>query len=192
MAKSKQTVSFVDWLRTGLRKVALAHFVLLAAYAIQTIVLDAWDIVVPEVIMKRWLSAAALLVVASAVWYIAHNRTEPLYRLRLYTFAVVIADIIFAAYNVYIQRGVASKYVALFAIPLIVSALLLSRAALYLTAFLSTAAYVAATVLYFTHYFNEAYKTELYAEVGFYCAGFFVLAMVLGGLIRFGGDTDSR
>ena len=194
MAKNtkNQNVTFQDWLRTGLRKVTLAHFLLLAAYALQSVVMDAWDIIVPEVIMQRWLSGALLLAVVSTVWYLAHNRAETGTRLRLYTFGLVLADIAFAAYNVYTQRGVASKYVALFAIPITVAALLLSRSAVYLTALLSTAAYVGSTVLYFTWHFNEGYKTELYAEVGFFCAVFFVYAMLLTAIIRFGGDTDSR
>lgn len=185
-------MTFQDWLRTGLRRATLAHFVLLLAFAAQTIVMDAWHILVPEIVLKRWLSAAVLLAVVSAVWYLAHNRSDTIASYKRLTFLLIAADIVFAAYAVYYHRGLASKYVALFAVPIAVAAILLSRSAIYLSSLLSMAAYLYSTNLYFANHFNESYKTELYAEVVFYCAMFFALAMLLANVIRFGGDTDSR
>lgn len=154
--------------------------------------MDAWHILVPEIILKRWLSIAVLLGVVSVVWYMAHNRSESIANYKRLTFLLVVADILFAAYTVYYHRGLASKYVALFAIPITVAAILLSRSAIYLSALLSTAAYVFSTNLYFENYFNESYKTELYSEIIFYALLFLVYAMLMANVIRFGGDTDSR
>lgn len=193
MAKNKQTnVTYHDWLRTGLRRATLAHFVLLTGFALQTIVMDAWHILVPEIILKRWLSAAVLLGVVSVVWYMAHNRTENVTNYKRLTFILIVSDILFTAYTVYFHRGLASKYVAMFAIPITVAAILLSRSAIYMTALLSMAAYIYSTNLYFENFFNESYKTELYSEIIFYALLFLVYAMLLANVIRFGGDTDSR
>lgn len=191
MAKSKkQNIVFTDWLRVGLIRVAHAHFLLLAAYSAAIVAFDAWRVIVPEVVMQRWLAAGALLAAVAVVWYLAHNRNNDIATYKRLVFALVLSDIAFAAFNVYIQRGMASKAVFLFAFPIAVAAVLLSRAAIYTAAALSAAAYMAAAILYFTLNFNEGYKTELYGEVGFYVAAFFALAAVLSALVRFGGSAS--
>ena len=49
-----------------------------------------------------------------------------------------------------------------------------------------------AAVKYFVDFFNEGYKAELYIEVGFYAAMFFVLAALLSTILRFrSNDSDT-
>lgn len=186
----KQTVSYGDWLRVSVRKVTLVHFLLLIAYALQIVVMDAWHIIVPQVVLQRWIAASGLLIIIAVCWYLSHNRNNSIATLKRILFTVIVADIAFAAFNIYIQRGMAARAVALFTLPIIISAVLLNRAAIFATAALATAAYIISTVAYFVLNFNEGYKTELYAEVGFYCALFFILAAALSILVRFGGSTD--
>lgn len=189
MAKSNP-VKFSDWLRVGLQRISLIHFLLIGAYAVQIIIMDASHVIVPEVVLERWIGVGILLSVVATVWYLAHNRNNSVATFKRLLFLLVTADIIFASFNVYIQRGMAARAVALYGLAIIVSALLLNRAALYFTAALSTAAYFGTTVAYFVLNFNEGYKVELYSEVMFYCLFFFVLAAVLAVVVRFGGSTN--
>jgi hypothetical protein len=188
MAKSKN-ITFTEWLRVSLVRVSRAHFLLLAAYAAVIIVFDAWHVLVPEIVMRRWIAGGLLLAVVAVVWYLAHNRNNDVATYKRLTFMLIMSDIVFTAFNIYLQRGMASKAVLLFTIPIAVSAILLSRAAIFATAALCAAAYVISTVMYFTLNFNEGYKTELYGEIGFYSALFFVLASILSAVVRFGGST---
>lgn len=184
MPKKKQ-IAFTDWLQTGLIRICRIHFVFVAVYAAYTIAADATHLITPEFVLQRWSMNAALLASIGVIWYLARNnvRSSNYYRLLLYV--VILLDIAMATFNVYTQRGMAARAVMLFGIPIVVSALLLSRTALFLTAALSTAAYSLAAVKYFVDFFNEGYKAELYIEVGFYCAVFFILAAVLSVVIRF-------
>ena len=78
----------------------------------------------------------------------------------------------------------ASRAVFLFVIPLIVIALLMSLSALLLTATICVAVYITTTVSYFVNNFNEGYKVELYGEVGFYSAMFYVVAYLLWAVVK--------
>jgi hypothetical protein len=78
----------------------------------------------------------------------------------------------------------ASRGVALFALPIVVSAITLSRSAIFATASLSVGAYSYAAIKYFTDNPSEGYKVELYGDVLFYSASFFILAAVLWALVR--------
>ena len=189
---AKKTVDFSDWLRPSLIRIARFHYLLLGVYAVQTIVMDAWHIIVPEIVLQRWIAAALLLSITAVVWYLAHNRSNDIPTYKRLVFMLITADIFMAAFNVYIERGMASRATLLFAIPIAVSAVLLSRSAIYATAALSTAAYLTAAVSYFVLNFNEGYKTELYAVTGFYVAIFFVLAGLLSSLIKFSGQSSDR
>lgn len=184
MAK-KHAPTFSDWLQTGVIRLCRVHFYLLGIYALYIIASDATHLITPVLVYKRWLATALLLSLVGAVWYAARNAQKAANYYRFLIYALIAADIAFAGFNVYTQRGMASRAVVLFAIPIIVSSLLLSRVAVFLTAILSTAVYVLSAVKYFVDFFNEGYKAELYIEVGFYVGIFFVLAALLSTIIRF-------
>lgn len=190
MAKKKITLS--DWLQTGLIRLCRVHFVFIAAYMVYTIAADATHLITPQLVLQRWTMNASLLIGVGIIWYLARNKIQHANYYRGLIYVLILLDITMATFNIYTQRGMASRAVMLFSVPIVVSALLLSRTALFLTAMLCTAAYSLAAVKYFVDFFNEGYKAELYIEVGLYCAVFFILAAVLATLVRFkNSETES-
>lgn len=181
----KKLITFTDWLQTGLIRLCRIHFVFTAIYALYTVAADATHLTTPQLVLKRWTANALLLATVSIIWYMARNKITSTAYYRALVYVLILSDIGMATFNIYTERGMASRAVLLFSIPIVVSSVLLSRSALFLTATLSTVAYSLAAVKYFVDYFNEGYKAELYIEVAFYCATFFVLAAVLSVLVRF-------
>lgn len=182
---TKKQVSYKAWLQTGLIRTCRVHFVFIAVYTLYIIAADATKLIVPSLVLQRWTMNAVVLTGIVCVWYLARSSAKTSNYYRALFAAVIFLDIAMATFNVYSQRGMASRAVILYSIPIVVSALLLNRLALFLTATLCTVGYVLAAVKYFVDYFNEGYKAELYIEVAFYAATFFVLAGVLSILIRF-------
>jgi hypothetical protein len=172
-------------LQARLLGVARAHFWYVGFIAIAIVAFDSTRVITRESVEKRWTSTVALLVVSSLIWYFVRRKTEAESYYRTLTYCLIAADILFAAYVIYLDRGMASRNVMLFGVPLAVAALLNSRAALFATAALCTAAYVFATTKYFYDYFNEGYKAELYGVLFLYSACFFVIAAVLWAIIRY-------
>ena len=173
------------WLRNSVIRTTHWHFILVTFLMGQIILYDASKLITPEVVMQRWLVTTLLLATAAAVWFLARSKitNSTLFYMSL-TFALIIVDIIVASFNVYTQRGMASRAVLLFAIPIIVSAILMSRVALFTTALLCIAAYTATAVSYFVLNFNEGYKVELYGEIGFYSLTLLLFAGLLWVVIR--------
>lgn len=188
--KNKQ-VGYNDWLRISLLRVSRAHFLFLIAYAAIIVIYDATKVLTPDMVLERWIAFALTLAAVTVVWYLAHSKTASVAYLKQLTFLLIAAGVAMSAYNVYAQRGMASRAVMLFAIPIITSAIVLSRSAIFAVATFSAAAYVSAAILYSTHNFNEGYKTELYGEVGFYVAIFYTIASLLATVIHFGNNSDS-
>lgn len=175
----------------GLIRMTRIHFVLVAVYTLYIIAADATKLITDKVVLQRWTMNAILLASTVIIWSLARlqNVASIYYRALLYV--LIVLDISFASFNVYTQRGMASRAVMLFALPITLSAIMLSRRAIFMTATLCTAAYSLAAVRYFVVNFNEGYKAELYIEVGFYCASFFILAAILSVLVRFkNSETD--
>lgn len=185
MTKATTKVSFADWLQLGALRLSRVHFFLAGAIAAQIILYDAGKVLTPSMVMWRWIAAAILLIGTAAVWQLAHNTNKNVGFYKRLIYGLILLDIAVATFGVYTQRGMASRTVFLYAIPIAVSAILLSRAALYTTAVLCIAAYSAAAITYFVLNFNEGYKIELYGELGFYSAMFLVLAGMLSAVIHF-------
>lgn len=171
------------WLQARLVSMSRVHFALAALYIAAIIAYDAWNLITPEAIVQRWLIAAAMLIVTALVWYGARaiNR-KPLYYQGL-VYALIGLDLLVATYSVYSQRGIASKAVLLYVIPIVVSAILLSRAAIFATAIISIALYSAVCVHYFYNNLGQAYKVELYGETAFYSGLLLIIAALLWVLL---------
>lgn len=167
------------WLKNGLVRVAKIQLILAVVYMAQIIAFDSAKLITPEVVLQRWVAVAALASIAVSIWYVARSKATSLNHYKLLTWGLIVSNIAFAAFNVYTQRGMASRSVALFFIPIIISAILLSRSALFATATLCAAVYTTTAVAYFVNYFNEGYKIELYGEILFYSSLFFVTALLL-------------
>lgn len=182
IGKTKTTAH--SGLKANVTRLADAHFVYAVVLAGQIMIYDAWKLINPDFVLRRWLITAFLLVVTTCVWLMARlgKRSEGAYKRLVY--ALILADISVASLNVYTQRGMASRAVMLYAIPLVVSAVLARRTALFATAVLCTAAYTTTAVLYFVLNFNEGYKIELYGEIGFYSIIFLLLASLLWVVVR--------
>lgn len=171
-------------LRTGIVRLARTHFLIATLIVAQIMVYDAWQLIDPSTVLKRWIIAATLLVVSSAVWYMARGRTGELDLYKKLVFVLVVADIFVASVMVYFQRGMASRAVFLYAAPIIVSSILTTRSAIFTATALSIAAYTTATISYFVLNFNEGYKIELYGEVGFYSVFMLLLAELMWSIVR--------
>jgi hypothetical protein len=177
-------LEIVNGLKPRAVRVAHIHFALVLLFSVQTIVYHTSKVITPDLLMKRWIATAALLVVATLVWYFSKTKITSVGAYRALIYTLILADIAFAAFNVYTQRGYASKSVALFIIPIFIAAVLVSRSALFAAALLSVAAYTTTAIMYFTLNFNEGYSAELYGEIGFYSALFLLIAGLLWTIIR--------
>ncbi len=170
--------------RNSVTRVARWHFAYVLALAGQIIIYDAWKLITPEVVLQRWLVAAGLLAVTAVVWFLAKSKAMAANAYRNLVFVLIAADILVASFLVYSQRGMASRAVILYVIPIITAAVLRSRSAIVATAALCVAAYTSTALGYFVLNFNEGYKIELYGEVGFYSIGLFIVAFLLWAAIR--------
>jgi hypothetical protein len=186
MAKTKNNT---NWLQTISIRLSRVHFVYIAVYMASIIVFDSWNLFTHPAIGDRWTAAAILLILNTVCWYVSRIKFNSD---TIYIFLVillVIADIIFAATNVYWERGLASKAVALFAIPIITAAALRSRSTILAAASLSTAAYSLTVIRYYNLHYGESLRIELYGYVGLFCAVFFILAALLMIIIQPNNDA---
>jgi hypothetical protein len=168
-----------DHLKTGALRVARLHFVIVLLFAAQTIIYHASKLITPELLLKRWVAAALLLTATVLVWLLAKQRFAKANMYSAALWLIITADLAFAAFNIYTQRGYASKAVFLFVVPILVSALFARRSAIFATAFLAIATYTTTAISYFVLNFNEGYMAELYGEVIFYSALFLAIAALL-------------
>lgn len=159
------------------------HVLIAALFAGQTIAFDAAKLITPDIVLKRWILAAVLLVVASVCWQLARLDDKPA-KIHKLVWLLILTDIVFASLTVYASRGMASKAVLLFVIPILLAAVLGRKGVIYLAAAMSAAAYAVTCVAYFVLNFNEGYKIELYGEIGLYAALLIVLASLCWTLVR--------
>lgn len=160
------------------------HYFFIAAYIGTIIIFDMWNLIPRDAVGRRWQAAGLLLIVNTVVWYIAKLKQKKSGVYQLLMTALILADVIFVALNVYWERGMASNSVAMFAIPLILAASLRNRSALISTASLCVAAYSIAAVSYFFDYYGEGYRVELYGTVGLFSALFFIIAGLLLAIVK--------
>lgn len=170
--------------QTTIRHLCMVHFAYIFAFAASIIAYHAGNLIPTDAIMRRWTAVIVMLIITTVIWYYARTQKVGVSGFRTLVYCLAAMDIVFAGYLVYAERGMASLGVALFAIPLAVIATLASRAALWATASLCVAVYSYAAIRYFIDFFNEGYKLQLYATIGFYGAFFFVLAGVLAIVSR--------
>lgn len=169
----------LDHLHAATLRVSKFHFVYVLLFVAQTVVFHASKVITPELLLQRWVAVSGLAVVTILVWLLSRARPATAGTYRIAISLLIAADIAFAAFNVYTQRGYASKSVFLFLIPIVVAVVFLNRSVLFATAALSIAAYSTVTVMYFVNNFNEGYMSEMYAELGFYSGLFLLVAGLL-------------
>lgn len=172
------------YLRNSLTGFCKLQFVLITLIIGQTIIYDASKLITPEVVLDRWFVIAGLLVVNGLIWYLVKSRAGHAALYKSLLGLMVLSDILLASYFVYEGRGMASKAVILFVIPIVIAGALKSKSALFATAIFSISAYTLAAVSYFVINFNEGYKVELYGEIGFYSVILLLVAGLLAKLLK--------
>lgn len=160
-------------------RISRVHFLYILAYMLSIIVLDSWNIISHESVAQRWTAAGALMVVNTIVWYLCRAKLSNKMFYKVLLIVLLACDILFAAINVYWTRGMASKSVFLFVIPIVSAGLSRSRSLLAATATISAVAYSMAAVRYFYENYGQGVRTELYGEIVFYSMCFFVLTGLL-------------
>lgn len=176
--------SLINHLHAATLRVAKFHFVYVLLFVAQTIVFHASKVITPELLLKRWVAVSSLAVVAIIAWLLARTKQTIPSVYRAAIGLLIVADIAFAAFNVYTQRGYASKSVFLFLIPITVAAVLLNRSVLFAVAALCSAVYSTTVIMYFVNNFNEGYMSEMYAEIGLYSGLFIAVAALLWATIH--------
>jgi hypothetical protein len=166
-------------LQASVLKVTRVHFLYVGVYIASIVAFDTWNLITHEGIVWRWEAAALLLIINAVCWYVARSAFAGRLPYKLVVLALVVADIMFAAQNVYWERGMASKAVALFVVPIVLSAVLQSRRAILATATFCFAAYSFVLVRYFHLHYGEGFKVELYGTILLYCGVFFITALLL-------------
>lgn len=181
---AKRSVSLVNWLQATVVRVTYIHFAYVAVYVASIIVFDSWNLFVHTDINNRWMAATILLIVTTIIWYAARLKLSNEVVYISLILLLCVADIVFASYNTYWERGLASKAVALYIVPIITAATLRSRSSLLGVTTLCVAAYSMTVMRYYNLHYGESLRVELYGYVGFYCALFFILAGLLLVLIQ--------
>ena len=169
--------------RTALIRVAKVHILIGIFFAAQIIAYDAARLITPEIVLKRWIFLSVLLVGAAVTWYLARLNNSSAVVRNLVWFLVSI-DLVVASFAVYTQRGMASRAVLLFVIPILTAAVLQRKGAIYLVSALAVVVYTVTALAYFVLNFNEGYKIELYGEIGFYSGILLAVGWTAWALVR--------
>src|SRR4051812_41922984 len=125
MAKKTKTQN--SWLQAAALRVMRVHFLYVASYIASIIIFDSWNLYPHEAIGNRWTLAGVLLVLNTVFWYICRIKFANQMIYFVAVLALIVADITFAGLNVFWERGLASKAVTLFTVPIIIAATLRSR-----------------------------------------------------------------
>ena len=169
-------------LQAKVKKICKISFGFSALFSLAIVLSDAWNLITPTIVLQRWIAIALFTVVTALIWYAVSYKSKSQLYYHLLTLAQMLVYVITITYVVYSQRGIASRAVALYAIPILLTAITKKRTMIYLTATICTVFYALASVRYFYANYGQAYKAELYVEVGFYCAIFFVVAALCSAI----------
>ncbi len=171
-------------LQAGALGVTRVRFAFVALLVAVTIAADAWRLIAPGAVLERWTLAGTVLAVNAVLWYASRAQKRSAFYYRILVYLQIALDICIATFLVYIERGIASKAVLLYMLPIATSAVLLSRSALYATATVCAAIYGLTAVRYQFLNPGESYKIELYATVAFYGMLLLVIAAILRVALR--------
>lgn len=174
MSAKKQSSEATRYVRLA-SKVANINFLFILAYSLNIIIIDSWNLITPEAVSQRWIAVAALAAMNTFLWYAAREKSSSTFYYKMLLFAHVISTTIFAAFNVFVQRGIASRAVALFIVPIVIATAFRTKRALLATTAFCAAGYAIAVTQYAFNHPGEGYKVELYGELVFYSMLFFII-----------------
>lgn len=173
-----------NWLQVSSVRITRVRFAIVGIFIINTIAADAWNLIPPNVVLQRWTLLGVAAIANTVFWYASRTQAKSSAYYKALIYAQIILDILMVTLLIYSQRGIDSLAVIFYALPLISSAVLLTRSALYATATLCASAFAIACIRYQFFHPGESYKVELYAELFMYGAFFFVIAALLHIVIR--------
>lgn len=188
MIKSKKKTELQNNPRHILLRITRVHFFYVLAYMLSIIIFDSGNMIEHESVLQRWTAAGSLLVVNTIIWYLCRAKIQNDLLYRVLFIILIACDILFASANVYWQRGMASKAVLLYLIPIISAGLMKSRSLVLATAGISAIAYSMSAVKFFYENYGQGYRIELYGEIVFYSLIFFVFAFLM--MINFKKAAD--
>jgi len=165
-------------------KVMQIGFVYVVAYTLMVIAMHAWNLVTPEAETWHWVAAGMLLLVNLGVWYSVKINGTKRHQIAL-IMLLVFAQILFAALNVYWERGMASAYPVLFVLPIILSTVMKNPKMIYSSAALSAFAYSSSVYRYFYNYYGEGYMVQLWTRICFIS----VLLLLIAWMLAITTDT---
>ena len=184
MAKKSKTSSTAGWLQTTAVRITRVHFLYVAAFLLSVVIFDTWNLYTHEAVSQLWTAGGILLAFNVIVWFLSRLKVQSYWFYVAVALALIVGDIIFASYIVYWQRGLYSKAIMLYTVPIISAAALRSRSILLTSTMLSAAAYSTVSVRYFYNHYGLGYRVELWGTVGFFSAMLFVLALLLMILVN--------
>lgn len=179
---AKQQSDLLKNIRHIVLRISRVHFLYLLAYLMSVIIFDSWNLLAKESVIERWTAAGAFIIVNTIIWYLCRAKLNIEYIYKIALAVLIGCGILFAAANIYWTRGMASKYVFLFAVPIISAGLSRSRSLLITTSAVSAATYSIVAVQYFNENYGQGVRAELYGEIIFFSSAFFILAglMMIG------------
>lgn len=165
-------------------RVTRTTFFLVVLTLLATIIFDSGNLITRDAVVQRWILACSLLLVNVIVWYFVQI-TKSTTAILSSVVTLVVAQILFASFMIYWERGMAATSTLLLAVPIVTSGVLKRRRLLLATTTLTAAAYSLASVKYFNDFFNEGYRIQLWGNLFFYSGLCFIIGwtvMVLSGL----------
>lgn len=154
------------------------HFVYAAVLLLGLILFDVWKVIPPDQLRVRWLLIIVLFAVTAILYQLASIFTRDIQH-RTIIYSLILIDIIIAASFVYLERGIASTSVALFAVPIAASTSLKNARSTYTIALLSVAAYALSCVSYFLDNQFEEFRARFYGTLIFHGVMMMVIALML-------------
>jgi hypothetical protein len=181
---AKKSTQAADWLQTTAVRLTRVHFVYVAFYLLSVVIFDTWNLYTHEATSQLWTAGGVLLGIVALLWFCARLKFSNYWIYIAIIMALIVADIVFASYLVWWQRGLYSKAIMLYTVPIITAASTRSRSILLTTTTVSAAAYSTVSVRYFFQNYGMGYRVELWGTVGFFSAMLFVLALLLMVIIQ--------
>src|SRR5437879_1717329 len=115
---AKKSAIRASWLQTTALRITRVHFLYIASYMATIVIFDSWNLFTHEAIAQRWTIAGILLALNTVFWYVCRIKFSKDTVYIILVLLLILADILFASLNVFWERGLASKAVFLYTIPL--------------------------------------------------------------------------
>src|SRR6478735_6430280 len=110
---AKKSLSANNWLQTTAVRLTRVHFFYAGAFLLSVIIFDTWNLYTHDAVSQLWTAGGILLAINVILWFCARLKFSNYWLYVAIVVALLVADIAFASYIVYWQRGLYSKAVML-------------------------------------------------------------------------------